>query len=425
MMPSASRRRFLCALTAASVGLRRAVAAPPAAHRGAGQQRPTEELLSGTSTAPANDRVRAAGQPDGGAGHRHHLAAVATDPGRMGHRVRTLRWLLIPVLAAWACVVGAQQAKVPRIGVLANAIPTEQALSGTTEHPAYRALMEGLRERGWTPGKNVEIVFRSAEGDFAKLPGQARDLAADCDVILAWAGPALAAVMAATSRVPIVAPNFSVTGRLEVGGVVRVDSLAKPGGNLVGFSYGEFGNLFLKRLELMKLAAPRIRRVGILGHESTLDSRIVGPRVRKELERLGLELFAYSYRSSPDRIEAAFEAMARDRIDAVYVEETPAMHQPAAQALIHRLAERRRMATMHEVLGAVDSGGLLSYGPDILKATRRATYFVDRILRGAKPAELPIEQATEYELRVNLGAARALGLTLPQLLLLQATRIVE
>lgn len=332
--------------------------------------------------------------------------------------------LLVLLLAAAMSLASAQPTKVPRVGVLANTIPSAELVAGTSTHPSYLALMDGLRERGWVSGKTFEIVWRSAEGDYARHPEQARELAAQCDLIVVF-GPGLGPAMAATTTVPIVMATSGVSGRVTVDGVVRIDSIARPGGNVTGVSISGGTDLNGKRLEIMKRAAPHIRRVGILGHNLPNASQVIGPVTRKAAGQLGLQLFTYSFLSNVANLEPAFAAMARDGIDAVFVLELPATNLRPVQVEIHRLAERHRMMAMHEVLLAVDSGGLMAYGPDIHKLTRRSAHFIDRILRGAKPGDLPIEQTTEFELRINVKAARAIGLTIPQALLFQASRVIE
>lgn len=149
------------------------------------------------------------------------------------------------------------------------------------------------------------------------------------------------------------------------------------------------------------------------------------PSTRKAAEALSIELTYYAFESSPAQLEPVFEKMAREGLDAVWVVTLPATHLPPVQKEIHRLAERHRMPVIHEVLSAADTGGLMAYGHDIEKMYKRAPYFIDRILRGTKPGDIPIEQPADYEFRVNLKAARAIGITLPQSVLVQATRVIE
>ena len=317
-----------------------------------------------------------------------------------------------------AAAVHAQQA---RVGVLANTIPPAELSAGRTSHPAIRSLVTGLTELGWHEGRNIQYVWRSAEGDFRKLPKFADELAAESvDVIVAY-GPGVSAAMHATHRIPIVMGASGVIGREVLDGKVRVESLARPGGNVTGLSLSGGADLNGKRLEILKSVAPSIRRVGVLYHEATG----FGPKTRAAARAMGITLQAFGFRSDVALLEPAFAAMVAAGMDAAIVVELPATNLPAVQAAIHRLAERHRLPVMHEVLSAVDSGGLMAYGADINKLYRRVPYFVDRILRGVKPADMPIEQPADFELRINLRAARVLGLEIPAPVLIQASKVVE
>jgi putative ABC transport system substrate-binding protein len=313
----------------------------------------------------------------------------------------------------------------PRIGVLANTIPIAELEAGTSQHPAVGLLLEGLRERGWVPGKNVEMAWRSAEGEYARQPQQARELAASCDVIVVY-GPGLDAAMVATSRVPIVMATSGVAGPVtDAAGIVRIESLAKPGGNVTGLSLSSANELNGKRLELLKTAAPHVRRVAILGHNLNHAGGHIGPITRAAAQRLGIVVAAHAFGSTLEKLEPAFAEMVREGVDAVIVTDLPATNLLPVQREIHRLAQRHRIPVMHEVLSAADSGGLMAYGHDIEKLYRRAGYYIDRILRGTKPGDIPIEGPAEFELRLNLRAAKAIGMTLPQSLLVQARRVIE
>ena len=270
------------------------------------------------------------------------------------------------------------------------------------------------------------MVWRSAEGDFGRMPRLAQELlAADCAAIVVY-GPGLDWVMPATRKVPIIMATSGVSGELKDDeGIVRIESLARPGGNITGLSISGGSDLNGKRLELLRLVSPDSKRVAILGHNLPHAASHIGPRTRKAAEALGLELATFSFGSSQERLESVFAEMARDRVDAVIVTEIPATNLAPVQQEIHRLAHRHRIAVMHEVLSAADSGGLIAYGADITRLYRRSAHFVDRILRGANPADIPIETPTEFELRLNLKAARAIGLTIPQSLIIQATRIID
>jgi putative ABC transport system substrate-binding protein len=297
-------------------------------------------------------------------------------------------------------------------------------VAGTSTHPAPRLLIEGLAERGWVPGKNLEFVWRSAEGHYGRLPELAKELAAEADIIVAY-GPGIDAAMKATTRIPIVMAVSGVPGRIEYDGIVRIQTLARPGGNVTGLTLSGGSDFNGKRLELVKLVAPRVKKVAILGHDLPHASAHIGPRTRQAAETLGLDLVTFSFESLSANLEPAFAAMARDRVDAVIVTELPATNLVEVQTTIHRLAQRHAIVAMHEVLSAADSGGLIAYGTDITKLYRRSAHYVDRILRGATPGDLPIEQPTDFELRINVRTAKAMGLEIPQVLRLQATRLIE
>ena len=338
-------------------------------------------------------------------------------------------WLVRSLIfVAAICLSGmayAQPAKVPRIGVLANTVPTGELVAGTTRNPAIVGLIDGLRQRGWVPGKNVEMVWRSAENDYSRQPQQARELAATCDVIVVYGHTGLDAAMSATNSVPIVMAASFVGGPLKDGaGMVRIASLARPGGNITGLSLAGGAEFSGKRLELLKLAAPHVKRVGALGHDLPPATR-AHPATLKAAAALSIELATYSFHSSVARLEPVFAEMARDGIDAVWITTVAVLHLPEVQKDIHRLAERHRLPVVHEILAAADTGGLMAYGPDIEKLYRRAPYYIDRILRGTKPGDIPIEQPTDFNLRLNLKAAKAIGLVLPQALLVQANRVIE
>src|SRR5688572_10449770 len=326
--------------------------------------------------------------------------------------------LAIPV------AMGQTAQKLPRVGILANSIPLVELTSGTTTHPAITSLVGGLRERGWVDGKNVQLVWRSAEGDLSRLPGLADELLREPIDIFVGYGPGVGPAIRKTDTVPIVMATSGVTGKLAVEGKVRIESFARPGGNITGLTLSIGPELNGKRLELLKHAAPRMTRVAFLSHEGESRDRF-GPFTRSAAQKLGISLHAFGFGEDATGLEPAFAEMARQRMDAVVIAELPITNLASTQAPIHRLAERYRMPVLHDVLGAADSGGLMAYGHDINKLYKRASYFIDRILRGAKPGDIPIEQPGDFELRVNLKAARAIGLALPQSLLVQAARVIE
>ena len=311
----------------------------------------------------------------------------------------------------------------PRVGVLANTVPSRELLDGTSTHPAVRALVDGLRALGWVDGKNIRFVWRSAENDLRKLPALVDELLQERVDVLVGYGPGAYEAVSKTDTVPIVMATSGVAGPLRVDGRLRIESLAKPGGNVTGLSMAYGDQLNGKRLEILKQAAPRIQRVGFLAHGFS-DNPFSAP-TRAAAERLGITLHAFGFGPDASGLEGAFAEMAKQRIDAVVVAELPITNLAATQKIIHGLAERQRMPVLHQVLNGADTGGLLAYGHDINRLYRRAPYYVDRILRGTRPGDLPIEQPSDFELRVNLKAARAIGLELPRSLLVQANSVIE
>lgn len=330
--------------------------------------------------------------------------------------------LAAAVLVSAPCLAAAQApGKLPRVGVLANTVPLTEMQAGTSSHPAIRAIIDGLRDLGWVNGRNVQLVWRSAEGDLTRLPALADELVREqVDVLVAY-GPGIGAAERRTDRIPIVMGASLVTGGDVLDGRVRIESLARPGGNTTGLSLVAGGGLTDKRLSLLKQAAPAIARVALLG----FGSRGFSPETEAAARTLGLTLHPFVFDGDVAGLQAEFEAMARKRMDAAIIADHPVTNLRATQAIIHRLAERHRLPVLHEVLSAADSGGLMAYGHDINKVYRRVPYFIDRILRGAKPGDIPIEQAADFELRVNLKAAKAIGLALPPSLLVQADRVIE
>lgn len=333
--------------------------------------------------------------------------------------IQPTRVFALAFVLCWGAVAAAQSRPLPRIGVLANTVPIAELVTGTSPHPAISSLVAGLRERGWVDGKNMQLVWRSAEGDLRKLPALAEQMVRQpVDVLVAY-GPGGDAAMMATDRIPIVLATSGVSGRLVVDGKLRIASLARPGGNVTGLTLVS-ASMGGKYLELLKQAAPRVRRVAFLTDEPI----VLGPAIRAAAGSLGLTLESFAFESL-DRLETTYEAVARTGIDGVIVGDLPAFHLLPTQRRLHSLAERHQFAVLHLIISAANSGGLMAYGPDINRLYQRAPYFIDRILRGAKPGEIPIEQPMDHELRVNIRAAKALRLTLPSPLILQATQAIE
>jgi putative tryptophan/tyrosine transport system substrate-binding protein len=319
--------------------------------------------------------------------------------------------LLGVAAAAWPLAAHAQQPeRVRRVGVLMNlAADDPQALSRIT------AFVQGLQQLGWTEGRNMRIDTRWGAGDAARFHRYAEELLALApDVILASGTPAIQALQQATRTVPIV---FAVVG--DPVGMGLVASLARPGGNITGFTPMEFG-FGAKWLELLKEIAPRVTRVAVL------RDLTIGPAQLSAIQAVapsfGVELSPVGVRDA-DEIERTIAAFARSSNAGMIVT-------ASTSALIHRhlivmLAARHRLPAVYSFRYFATTGGLISYGPDPIDMYRRAASYVDRILKGDKPADLPVQAPTKYELVINLKTAKALGLDVPSTVLARADEVIE
>jgi putative ABC transport system substrate-binding protein len=279
------------------------------------------------------------------------------------------------------------------------------------------AFRQGLRELGYIEGQNISIEYRSAEGEEDRLPGLAAELVRlKVEVIVATSPSATAAARQATSTIPIV---FTVSGDPVADGFVA--SLARPGGNTTGLA--TLGpELVGKQLELLKAVAPKVSRVAVLKNPSTSRA----PPALREAERaarvLGMQLQILEARS-PSEIEAAFAAMRSQRADGLLVLRDAAFRTQRDQ--IAALAAKGRLPTVYGLKEHAEAGGLMAYGANVPQMYRRAATYVDKILKGAKPADLPVEQPTRFELVINLKTAKSLGLTIPPALLGQADEVIQ
>jgi putative ABC transport system substrate-binding protein len=299
-------------------------------------------------------------------------------------------------------------AKVYRIGVLDG-----------TATSSYRmeALLRGLRELGYVSGKNIVIEHRQAEGSYERLPGLAAELVGlKPDVIVVVSPPAIRVVQKATAAIPLI-----MTASGDPVGSRFVKSLARPGGNITGLS-NQIVDLTIKHLELLQVAVPKLSRVAVLvnpGHPNHPDML---KNVRAAAKTAIVEVMPLQAATTSE-IESAFGAMTRERATALIVLGDPLFFTQARR--IADLAVQRRLPTMFWTREMVEAGGLMSYGQDIGEHFHRAATYVDKILRGAKPADLPVELATKIELVVNLKTAKAIGLTIPQNLLFRADKVIE
>jgi putative ABC transport system substrate-binding protein len=317
----------------------------------------------------------------------------------------------------WPLAARAQPlpAKVSRIGYLATA-----PLESREARQLIDALLEGLREHGYVEGRNIVIEFRSADAKVERFPDLAAELVRlKVDVIVSGPTAAARAAQRATATIPIVAPTMGdpVGDRL-------VASLARPGGNVTGLTF--LGpELTPKRLALLKEALPAASRFAAFWHPAAFAERVTQDMVRAAetaARSLGV-LLRFVRIEAPAEIERGFATMAQEPTDAVIVFPSPMLF--SERRPIAALAARHRLPAMTNAREWVELGCLIAYGANILDLHRRASNHVAKILKGAKPADLPVEQPTKFELVVNMKTAKALGITVPQSILVQADEVIE
>jgi putative tryptophan/tyrosine transport system substrate-binding protein len=308
----------------------------------------------------------------------------------------------------------AQQAvNVPRIGFLAPASPSEPRVP-----QLLQAVRQGLREHGYVEGQNIAIEFRWAEGQYDRLPGLAAELIRLKVNVIVAAGPlAIQAAKHATETIPIV---MAAVGDPVASGFVV--SLARPGGNITGLS-NMLPELVGKQLELLKEIVPKVSRVALLGNPALNPAYAPMLRHAQDAARaLGVRLQPLEGRD-PSGIDNAFAAITTERAGAVIVIVDTRLLDHRSRIADH--AVRRRLPTVFPLREFAEVGGLLSYGPNLAEGYRRTAIYVDKILKGAKPGDLPVEQPTTLELVVNLKTAKALGLTIPHAVLQRADRVIQ
>jgi ABC-type uncharacterized transport system substrate-binding protein len=310
--------------------------------------------------------------------------------------------------AAWPLAARAQQPGVTLIGLLAGAQLDDRLLS---------AVRQGLKEAGYVEGRNVAIKYRTADGRFNRLPGLAAELVADpVAVIVAFAPPAAVAAKAATGTIPIV----FVTGAdpVELG---LVSSLNRPGGNVTGVTFLVTA-LGAKRLELLRELVPSAKIVGLLVNPANPTSEFQTTDTQAAARALGIELVIRNARGEGD-IYSAFESLAQERVNAVIIG-TDQLFTSRRDQLV-ALAARHALPAIYYLREFVEAGGLISYGASSTDAYRLTGGYVGRILKGEKPADLPVQQMVKFELAINASTAKALGLTVPDKLLVAADEVIE
>jgi ABC-type uncharacterized transport system substrate-binding protein len=304
-----------------------------------------------------------------------------------------------------------QPTKIPRIGSLGGASPSANANGN-------EALRQGLRELGYVEGKNIIIEWRSAEGKLDRLPALADELVRlKADVIVTSGGQATRAAKEATKTIPIVMAQVS-----DPVGSGFVASLARPGGNITGLSTvaPELGG---KRLELLKETVPKLSRVAVLGTSTSIGNVPQLREVDLAAGALGVKLQYLDVLASKD-IETAFRTAAKERSDAVLMNVSGAL-MSFQRKEIAELAVKNRLPVTYHRREYVEAGGLMSYGVNQDDLDRRAATYVDKILKGAKPADLPVEQPIKFEFVINLKAAKQIGLTIPPNVLARADRVIR
>jgi len=311
----------------------------------------------------------------------------------------------------WPLQIHAQQSrKIPRIGVILPGAPASFSLR-------TKAFLDGLRELGYVEGRTIEIEWKWGDDQLDILSGLAVDLVrSNVDVIVTGGTSAAKALEAATRTIPIV---MAIVADPVAAGLV--DSLARPGANATGFSIvaPELGT---KRLQLLNEIAPNLSSIAVLSNSKNPQSKIEMKEMRTAAQAMGLQLHPAEI-SSEDDLENAFLVMNKAGAQALIVLTDPILF--SQRKRIIDLASKYKLPAVYSFQGFVEEGGLLSYGPSDVDLFRRAAGYVDRILKGAKPGELPVEQPTKFDLYVNLRTAKTLGLTMPESFLSRADKVIE
>jgi putative tryptophan/tyrosine transport system substrate-binding protein len=324
--------------------------------------------------------------------------------------------LLGGTAVVWPLTVGAQpQAKIPRIGLM---------VTGALESPEVRgqldAYRQGLRQLGYVEGQNIAIEYRGADGRIERFPDLAAELVRlQVDLILASNTAAALAARRATATIPIVAP---VMGDPVEDGLVA--SLAHPGGNVTGLTFLA-PELSAKRMQLLKDTLPNVSRVAALWHPGAYGERTMDDMLKATeavARSLGVQLQLLEVRAA-EELERAFSTMMKERAEALFLFPSPMLF--LARRQIVELAATHRLPSMSQAREFVEIGGLIAYGANINELYRRCTVYVDKILKGAKPADLPVEQSTRFELVINLTAAKTLGIDVPLPLMIRADETIE
>ena len=324
--------------------------------------------------------------------------------------VAKLAWVLLAGLLAFQPPVSAQEKKTPRVAYvwLYRIGPSA---------PFVEAFADRLKELGWIDGKTIRVSYRDADGDPEKLAAIMRELVdSKVDLIVAACTPEAKAAKQATTTIPVV---VAATGDPVKSGLVA--SWAKPGGNITGLS-ASWLDLSAKRMQVLNEVAPNVKRAAVLWNPIRGDNAYEVEVMQDAGRKLGIELQSHQVRDR-EEMEVTLHAMARDGTQAVTETGDPIMFTYSRHVL--DFADERRIPAIYDNRFFVDAGGLMSYGPNLPTLHRRAADYVDKILKGAKPADLPFEQPSKFELVINLKAAQALGLKIPHAVLVRADEVLR
>ncbi len=318
-------------------------------------------------------------------------------------------WLLTTVLLTTVSFAEAQQAKVHRIGFLRTSAAPESYLE---------AFRQGLKGLGYIEGKNIAFEYRWAGGKIDRLPALAAELVSlKVDIIVTDGTPPALAARKASGTIPIVMASSG-----DPVGTGLIASLARPGGNITGLTSLN-AELSAKVLELLKEIIPRLTQVANLGQADSPVDELAMKNMEAPARALGVKLIPFRFRG-PDDYEGVFRAATKERAGALLVHGTPSTS-PADRKRIVELAAKNRLPAVYDTKDWADNGGLMSYGADRIDMYRRAATYADKILKGAKPADLPVEQPTRFELVINMKTAKALGIKIPNSILVQTTKVIE
>jgi putative tryptophan/tyrosine transport system substrate-binding protein len=326
-------------------------------------------------------------------------------------RVALTVTLGLTLLAAPRAAEAQPAGKVYRLGYLQTQTREQQA-------HLVKAFEDGLHDLGWVPGRNLVIEYRFADGKLERLPQLAQDLVRlKVDLIVTGVNPAGLAAKQATTTIPIV-----MTTSVDPVGAGLVASVSHPGGNVTGLTQDVGTEIWGKRLELLKEFVPRLSRVAVLVDPDFPPVPAILKAMEAPARTLGMTVVRFDARG-PGDVEGVFAAVTRARSDALVVTASPVLFNMRTQIAQREL--RNRLPSIHTASEWAEAGGLMSYGANVRDQWRRAAAYVDKILKGARPGDLPVEQPTKFELVVNLKTAKALGLTIPPSLLGRADEVIQ